>query len=81
MTFIDLEKIYNKVLRNLILKVLKVKMVLWHYIELIKDMYANANTCMKTLTGKTKNFNESPFTPYIYFESLFLCPCDRWINS
>lgn len=66
MTFIDLEKIYDS-LKELDFEGLEAKMVLRHYIELINDMYANANTSMKILTGKTKNFQrKSVYTIYLF---------------
>lgn len=56
MAFIDLEKTYDRVRRNIIWRTLKVKRVPNLYIDLIKDMYEGADTCVKMITRKTEEF-------------------------
>lgn len=56
MVFIDLEKTYDRVRRNIIWRTLKVKRVPNLYIDLIKDMYEGADTCVKMITRKTEEF-------------------------
>jgi Reverse transcriptase (RNA-dependent DNA polymerase) len=47
MIFIDLEKAYNKILRNIMWWALEKKLVSTKYITLIKDMYTNIVTCVR----------------------------------
>ena len=68
-----LEKIYDRALRNLIWKALEAKRVSRLYIELVKDMYANAVTCVKTMMGKIEDFSVkvglhlgSALSPYLF---------------
>lgn len=51
--FIDLEKHMIESKKNLIQTVLKVKKTKRLYIKLIKNMYINANTCVKVWLGTT----------------------------
>ncbi|KAI0501879.1 hypothetical protein KFK09_016824 [Dendrobium nobile] len=56
MIFIDLEKTYDKVPREVLWRVLEKKRVNNTYIQIIKDMYAGAITCVQTQGGLTKYF-------------------------
>ena len=53
LVFIDLEKAYDRVPRDLIWLVLNKKNVLRGYIEIIKDMYEGAITSVKITYGET----------------------------
>ena len=53
MVFIDVEKAYDKVPRDLIQWALKKKDVTKRYIEMIQDMYNGAMTTVRTVAGKT----------------------------
>jgi hypothetical protein len=48
MVFIDLEKVYNKVLRNVIWWAMQKHEVSTKYITLIKDMYDNVMASVRT---------------------------------
>jgi hypothetical protein len=52
MIFIDLEKAYDKILRNIIWWALERKLVPTKYVTLIKDMYTNVVTCVRAYDGK-----------------------------
>jgi hypothetical protein len=56
MTFINLEKVYDKVHRNVMWWVLQKHKVLKKYIALIKDMYDNSVTSVRTCDGDTNDF-------------------------
>ena len=56
MIFIDLEKAYHKVPRDLIGWVLHKRNVPRGYIEIIKDMYEGAITCVRTTCRETGEF-------------------------
>ena len=56
MVFIDIEKAYNRVPRDLIWWVLNKKKVLRGYIEIIKHMYEGAVTSVRTTCGETWEF-------------------------
>ena len=56
MVFIDLEKAYDKVPRDLIWWALEKKDVTKRYIEMIQDMYSGAMTIMRTVVGETIDF-------------------------
>ena len=56
MVFIDLEKTYDRVPRDLIWWILNKKNVPRGYIEIIKDMYEGAITSVRTTCGETGNF-------------------------
>jgi len=51
MVFIDLEKVYDRVLREVLQKCLEKKEVSPLYIRLIKDMYVGGRTNVRTLEG------------------------------
>ncbi|GKF75958.1 retrovirus-related pol polyprotein LINE-1 [Tanacetum coccineum] len=54
--FLDLEKAYNSVPRELIWKTLRDKGTPMKYIKVIQDMYKGARTCMWTPTKNSKYF-------------------------
>ena len=56
MVFIDLEKAYDKVPRNVMWWALEKHKVPTKYITLIKDMYYNAMTFVWTCGGDTTDF-------------------------
>jgi len=56
MVFIDLEKAYDKVLRSAMWWALEKHKVSTKYIELIKDMYTNVVTSVRTSDGDTDDF-------------------------
>ena len=56
MVFIDLEKTYDKVPRNIMWWVLERHKVPTKYITLIKDIYKNAMTFVRTCDGDTTDF-------------------------
>jgi hypothetical protein len=73
MVFIDLEKAYDRVPRNLIWWVLKKRNVPRGYIEILKDMYEGAITNVKTTCGETGGFpvtiglhQGSSLSPYLF---------------
>jgi hypothetical protein len=56
MIFIDLKKAYDKVLRNVMWWASKKHKVPTKYITLIKDMYKDAVTFVRTCDGDTSDF-------------------------
>jgi hypothetical protein len=56
MIFINLEKVYDKVPRNIMWWVLQKHKVSIKYITLIKDMYDNIVTSVQTSDGDTNDF-------------------------
>jgi Reverse transcriptase (RNA-dependent DNA polymerase) len=54
--FIDLEKAYDKVPRNIMWWMLEKKRVPSKYISLIKDMYTNVVTSVRACDGKSDEF-------------------------
>jgi hypothetical protein len=56
MIFIDLEKAYDKISRNIMWWALKRKLVPTKYVTLIKDMYTNAVICVRTCDGESDTF-------------------------
>ena len=63
MVFIDLEKAYDIVSRDLIWKVLDERNIPRGYIDAIRDMYEGSMTTIKTICGVT---NEFPVTIGLY---------------
>jgi hypothetical protein len=57
MIFIDLEKAYDKVTMNVMWWVLQKHKVSSKYIILIKDMYDNVVTSVRTSDGDTNDFS------------------------
>lgn len=73
MIFIDLEKAYDKVPRNVMWWALEKKKVPTKYVNLIKDMYDNVVTSVRTCDGETSDFpikiglhQGSALSPYIF---------------
>jgi hypothetical protein len=73
MVFIDLEKAYNKVFRNIMWWALQKHKVLIKYITLIKDMYDNVVTGVRTSDRGTNDFpiniglhQGSVLSPYLF---------------
>jgi Reverse transcriptase (RNA-dependent DNA polymerase) len=73
MIFIDLEKAYDKIPRNIMWWALKRKLVPTKYVILIKDMYTNAVTCVRAYDGEPDTFpikiglhQGSALSPYIF---------------
>ena len=54
--FIDLEKVHNKVLREILWECLTKKEVPAAYIQAIKDMYEEVKTIIRTLAGLIEYF-------------------------
>jgi Reverse transcriptase (RNA-dependent DNA polymerase) len=57
MIFIDLEKAYDKIPRNIIWWALERKLVPTKYITLIKNMYTNVMTCVRACDGESDAFS------------------------
>jgi hypothetical protein len=73
MVFIDLEKAYDKVPRNVMWWALQKHKVSTNYITLIKDMYNNIVTSVRTSNGDTNDFliniglhQGSALNPYLF---------------
>jgi hypothetical protein len=73
MVFIDLEKAYDKIPRNVMWWALNKHKVLAKYVTLIKDMYNNVVTSVRTNDGNTDYFpikiglhQESALSPYLF---------------
>jgi hypothetical protein len=73
MVFTDLEKAYDKVLRNVMWWALQKYKVSTKYITLIKDMYHNVVTSVRTSNGDTNDFSiniglhqGSALSPYLF---------------
>ena len=73
MVFIDLEKAYDKVPRNIMWWALQKHKVSTKYITLIKDMYDNVVTSVRTSDGDTNDFpiniglhQGSALSPYLF---------------
>jgi hypothetical protein len=73
MVFIDLEKVYDKVTRNIMWWALQKHKVSTKYITLIKDMYDNVVISVQTNDGDTNDFSiniglyqGSALSPYLF---------------
>ena len=73
MVFIDMEKAYDKIPRNVMWWALEKQKVPTKYVNLIKDMYNNAVTSVRTCDGETDAFpikiglhQGSALSPYIF---------------
>jgi hypothetical protein len=73
MVFIDLEKAYDKVPRDIMWWALEKHNVPTKYITLIKDIYKDAMTCVRTCDGDTSDFpikiglhQGSALSPYLF---------------
>jgi Reverse transcriptase (RNA-dependent DNA polymerase) len=73
MIFIDLEKAYDKISRNIMWWALKRKLVPTKYVTLIKDMYTNVVICVRACDGEFDTFSikiglhqGSALSPYIF---------------
>jgi uncharacterized Zn finger protein len=55
--FVDLEKTYDKIPRNIMWWALKRKLVPTKYVTLIKDMYTNIVTCVRVYDGESDTFS------------------------
>ena len=73
MVFIDLEKAYDKIPRDVMWWALDKHKVPTKYVELIKDMYNNIVTRVRTSDGDTDNFSiriglhqGSALSPYLF---------------
>ncbi|GJR21612.1 ataxia telangiectasia mutated family protein [Tanacetum coccineum] len=73
LAFLDLEKAYGSVLRELIWKTLRDKGTPMKYIKVIQDMYEGARTCVRMPTGDSEYFpldvglhQGSAISPYLF---------------
>ena len=56
MNFVDLEKTYDRVPREVLWRCLESRAVLIAYMRVIKDMYNGVRTRVRTLAGDTDDF-------------------------
>ena len=73
MVFIDLENAYDKIPRNIMWWTLEKHKVPIKYITLVKDMYHDVMTCVRTCDGDTNDFpikigphQGSTLSPYLF---------------
>ena len=77
MVFIDLEKAYDKVPRHVMWWALEKHKVPTKYITLIKDMYKDATTFVRTCDGNTTDFPINiGLHQGVSIEPLFICFSD-----
>ncbi|GJW75403.1 putative pre-mRNA-processing factor 6-like [Tanacetum coccineum] len=86
LAFLDLEKAYDSVPRELIWKTLRDKGTPMKYIKVIQDMYEGARTCVRTPTGNSEYFpvdvglhQGSAISPYLF--ALILDELSRGIQE
>ncbi|GJW87601.1 retrovirus-related pol polyprotein LINE-1 [Tanacetum coccineum] len=86
LAFLDLEKAYYSVLRQLIWKTLRDKGTPMKYIKVIQDMYEGARICVRTPTGNSEYFlvdvelhQGSAISPYLF--ALILDELSRGIQE
>nr|GEX41040.1 retrovirus-related Pol polyprotein LINE-1 [Tanacetum cinerariifolium] len=86
MAFLDLEKAYDSVPRELVWKILLDKGIPRRYSKVIKDMYEGAKTRVRTTAGNTKYFSVnlrlhqgSAISPYLF--TLILDELSRGIQE
>ena len=56
-TFIDLEKAYDRVPREEIWRILRERLVPDKYVKLVQDMYTGCRTKVRTVAGESSKFN------------------------
>ena len=56
LAFIDLEKAYDKVARSEVWKSMRLKGVTEKYVRIVKDMYRDAKTRVRSAVGTTEPF-------------------------
>jgi len=73
MIFINLEKAYDSILKDVLWRVLKLKKVSIRYIQMLKDMYEGATTIVRTVGGDIRDFpisvrlhQGSTVSPYLF---------------
>ena len=71
--FVDMEKAYDRVPRELLWEVLRKKGVAEQYVEVVRNMYRNCKTCMKMASGMSNSFSVqigvhqgSALSPYLF---------------
>ena len=72
-TFIDLEKAYDRVPREEIWRTMRERLVLEKYVKLVQDMYTGCRTKVRTVAGESSKFNVevglhqgSALSPYLF---------------
>src|SRR5215468_1049960 len=71
--FVDMEKAYDRVPRELLWEVLRKKGAAEQYVEVIMDMYRDCKTCVQTASGRSNSFSVrigvhqgSALSPYLF---------------
>jgi len=71
--FVDMEKAYDRVPRELLWDVLRKKGVAEQYVDVVRDMYRDCKTCVKTESGVSNSFSVrigvhqgSALSPYLF---------------
>ena len=72
-TFIDLEKAYDRVPREEIWRTMRERLVPEKYVKLVQDMYTGCRTKVRTVAGESSKFNVevglhqgSALSPYLF---------------